>query len=54
MTEYDHNLFNQYQEKLQEEADGESEFDVDAVATDEAEYGEEEAEVAEETESPTY
>lgn len=37
MTEYDHNIFNQYQEKLQEEADGESEFDVDAVATDEAE-----------------
>lgn len=37
MTEYDHNIFNQYQEKLQEEADGESEFYVDAVATDEAE-----------------
>lgn len=37
MTEYDHNLFNQYQEKLQEEADGESEFEVDDVATDESE-----------------
>lgn len=37
MTEYDHNLFNQYQEKLQEEADAENEFDVDSVATDELE-----------------
>lgn len=35
MTEYDHNLFNQYQEKLQEEADGESEVSPDDIQTDE-------------------
>lgn len=49
MTEYDHNLFNQYQEKLQEEADGESEVDADDIQTDE----ESEAEPAEMDESET-
>ena len=49
MTEYDHNLFNQYQEKLQEEADGESEVDADENQTDE----ESEAEPAEMDESET-
>ena len=49
MTEYDHNLFNQYQEKLQEEADGESEVDADEIQTDE----ESEAEPAEMDESET-
>lgn len=53
MTEYDHNLFNQYQEKLQEEADAENEFDADAVATDEAE-SEAMPESVEETETPIY
>lgn len=49
MTEYDHNLFNQYQEKLQEEADGESEVDTDDIQTDE----ESESEPAEMDESET-
>ena len=53
MTEYDHNLFNQYQEKLQEEADSDNEFEVDAVQTDEVDI-EEQAEDVEETESVTY
>lgn len=51
MTEYDHNLFNQYQEKLQEEADGESEVDADEIQTDEE--SESEAEPAEMDESET-
>lgn len=49
MTEYDHNLFNQYQEKLQEEADGEREVGADDIQTDE----ESEAEPAEMDESET-
>lgn len=58
MTEYDHNLFNQYQEKLQEEADANDEFDVDSVTTDESEYGEDvpspEFEEMDESEAITY
>lgn len=53
MTEYDHNLFNQYQEKLQEEADADNEFEVDTVQTDDADT-EEHPEDVEETESVTY
>jgi hypothetical protein len=35
MTEYDHNLFNQWQEDLQREADAANEFDTQTVNTDE-------------------
>lgn len=38
MTEYDHNLFNQYQEKQQEEADANEEIEASEVSTDGEEY----------------
>lgn len=34
MTEYDHNLFNQYQEEQQKEADAAAEFDSDDIKID--------------------
>lgn len=46
MTEFDHNLFTQWQEKLQEEADAESEAEATEVLTDESDEAKEEMEPA--------
>ena len=54
MTEYDHNLFNQYQEKLQEEAEADNEFEVEEVQTDGEPGADPEFEEIDESEAVSY